>query len=367
MGKFTNKVVTDLGEQLQSHVQAGAVFTPTRIVMGSGTLASGTTTKSVKALMQQVQSLTISKKKRSNDGYVTIGGVYSNEAVTTDFYFRELGLYAKAVYPDGTEIAEVLYCYGTSADPDLMPAYTSGEPVTREIDLIIYVGTDAQVNLTIENGVYAPKIHAEQHAEGGEDPLTPAMIGAVSKQYMLFGTVDLNGVLTTGFYRLQADTVTGGPPGIDVNYSQMQVVMAGGDTVAQTIYYWNDPRVFMRSGKYVNGNSATWTRWVEFSNTEGDFLPRDGSKPMLADLRFANGLGSIGGNEGLANLAHRVSTDTLDWRYISVSKQSGLAHGATLCDTVNGETFYYQLFGEHNLELMKQYFVPVAVYPASVE
>ena len=103
--------------------------------MGSGNLPAGTTVRSITAVVAPEQILTISKKKRANDGTVTVGGVYSNQAVTTGFYFRELGLYAKAVYPDGREIPEVLYSYGNAGSTaDYMTAYTSGQPVEREID-----------------------------------------------------------------------------------------------------------------------------------------------------------------------------------------------------------------------------------------
>lgn len=155
MGVFRNNAVTDAGRVLLSHVQMGAVFTPTRIVMGSGDLPAGTTVRTITAVVAPVQSLTINKKRRANDGTVTIGGVYSNQDISTDFYFRELALYAMAVYEDGTEVAEVLYSYGNAGSTaDLMPAYTSGQPVERQIDLVTYIGNDSEVDLTIASGVH---------------------------------------------------------------------------------------------------------------------------------------------------------------------------------------------------------------------
>lgn len=162
MGVFSN-AITENGRTLLSHVQAGAVFTPTKIVMGSGSLPTGKTVKTVTAVVTAVQTLTISKKKRGNDGTVTIGGVYSNETVSTSFYFRELGLYAKAVYANGTEVAEVLYSYGNAGSTaDLMPAYTAGQPVEREIDLVTYIGNDTAVNLEIGSGVYATQTKVQE-------------------------------------------------------------------------------------------------------------------------------------------------------------------------------------------------------------
>lgn len=155
MANFQNNAITDSGRNLLSHVQMGAVFTPTKIVLGSGYLSGGTTPRTATAVVTPVKTLTINKKKRANDGTVTIGGMYSNRDVSEDFYFRELALYAKAVYGDGREIAEVLYSYGNAGDAaELMPAYSSGQPVERQMDLVVYIGNDSKVNLAIESGVY---------------------------------------------------------------------------------------------------------------------------------------------------------------------------------------------------------------------
>ena len=155
MAFFANNDITDAGRILLSEVQMGAVFTPTRIVMGSGSLPAGTTTRSIKDVVTPVKALSINKKRRTNDGMFIVGGVYTNEDITAPFYFRELGVYAKAVKPDGTELAEVLYSYGNAGSAaDLMPAYSTGTVVERQIDLVSYIGNDTQVDLTIESGVF---------------------------------------------------------------------------------------------------------------------------------------------------------------------------------------------------------------------
>lgn len=154
MGTF-NSAITDSGRLILSAVQTGAVFTPTRIVMGSGSLPTGTTIRNIKALVEAVKTLSINKVVKGNDGTAIIGGLYSNTDVSTTFYFRELGLYAKAVYEDGTESDEVLYAYGNSGSTaDQMPAYTSGQPVERQLDVLTYVGNDTAINVSISSNVY---------------------------------------------------------------------------------------------------------------------------------------------------------------------------------------------------------------------
>lgn len=151
MANFQNNVMTDVGRIMFGDVQMGATLIPTKIVMGSGRLPAGKTTRTMTAVVTPVATLTITKKQKSNDGTVIFGGVYSNQDITSDFYFRELALYAKA----GESGEEVLFSYGNAGETaDYMPAYTSGTPVQRQIDLAVYVGNDTEVDLTIADGVY---------------------------------------------------------------------------------------------------------------------------------------------------------------------------------------------------------------------
>ena len=155
MANFQNNAITESGILLRSHVDMGAVFTATKIVIGSGYIPTGKTAKTMTDVVSPVKELVINKKERSPDGKVIFGGVYTNEDITTEFYFRELALYAKAVYPDGMEVAEVLYSYGNAADgAELMAAYSTSTVVERQMDIVTFVGNEAQVDLTIESGAY---------------------------------------------------------------------------------------------------------------------------------------------------------------------------------------------------------------------
>lgn len=159
MGIFANNAITDVGRILLADVQAGAVFTPTRIVIGSGSLPSQTEVQSMTAVVTPVKSLGINKKVRTPDGKFICGGMYTNEDITAAFYFRELALFAKAVYlnADGSirsETAEVMYSYGNAgATADLMPAYSTNTVVERQIDLVTWIGNTATVNMTIESAM----------------------------------------------------------------------------------------------------------------------------------------------------------------------------------------------------------------------
>ena len=238
MGNFANNAITDVGRMLLADVQYGAIFTPTRIVIGSGSMPSGATAQGMTDVITPVKSLVINKKKRTPDGKCVFGGVYTNEEVTAPFYFRELALYAKAVYlnADGSvksEGAETLYSYGNAGTTaDYMPAYSSSTVVEKQIDLVAWVGNDAQVDLSIESGIYITHgdfdSHAARHAAGGDDPITPESIGAAPAGYGLGGypqktisLAELDSVFNTGWYWLSQPGST--LSGVGFNYANVLV------------------------------------------------------------------------------------------------------------------------------------------------
>jgi len=176
MANFSNNAITDVGRSLFAEVQAGAVFIPTRIVIGSGELPSGKTPATMTAVVSPVASLTINKKERTPDGKAIYGGVYTNKDITTAFYFRELALYARAEYRDENgavlqSVPEVMYSYGNAGSTaDYMPAYSTNTVVERQMDLVVFVGNDTTIDLTVESGVYVTRdefLAAMEYAGGG--------------------------------------------------------------------------------------------------------------------------------------------------------------------------------------------------------
>lgn len=156
MSAFVDNSITDAGRALLAEVQNGAVFTPTKIVMGSGFLPDGVTTRTITDVVKPEKVLTISKKKIGEENTFIVGGVYNNQDVSEAFRWRELGLYAKAVVDGNSEDAEeILYSYGNSGEvADLMDAYTTGSAVERQIDIVTYIGNDTKIDLTIASGIY---------------------------------------------------------------------------------------------------------------------------------------------------------------------------------------------------------------------
>lgn len=159
MANFTN-AITENGRLMLAHAQAGAVLIPTRIVLGSGNIPAGKTVATMTDVVTPVKELTINKKEVAPDGRYIVGGVYTNADITTAFYLRELAVFMRAEYrnADGTvsqSVPEILYSYGNSGTTaDYMPAYSTSTVVEKQIDLVVWVGNTATVDLTIDSGVY---------------------------------------------------------------------------------------------------------------------------------------------------------------------------------------------------------------------
>lgn len=155
MSAFYDNDLTDAGRSLLLEMQMGAKFQPTKIVMGSGYMPAGKTTRTMTAVASPVIELSLNKYAKMSNTTSVFGAAFSNEEVTEPFFYRELGLYARAVYADGTETEEVLYSYGNAGDTaEEIPAYGTNTVVSRQLDLLVYIGNDTEVVVEFAGSVY---------------------------------------------------------------------------------------------------------------------------------------------------------------------------------------------------------------------
>ena len=189
MANFQNNSITEYGRLLLAEVQAGAVFIPTRIVLGSGNLPAGKEPTTMTDVVSPVKDLNINKKEKTPDGKVVFGGAYDNQGVTKPFYLRELALYARAEYrnEDGSvkkAVDEVLYSYGNAgATADYMPAYSTETVVEKQLDIVVYVGNSAKVELTIASGTAMTVEMGEQMVDGLRKEVGQALEGKAGKTH----------------------------------------------------------------------------------------------------------------------------------------------------------------------------------------
>ncbi len=79
-------------------------------------------------------------------------------------------------------------------------------------------------------------------------------------------SVDLDTVLTSGFYRINATPVNGPP--VTVDNSQL-LVSRGSDTIFQLIVMYGSGRTWTR-GASLTGGTQVWSAWIKSANALGD-------------------------------------------------------------------------------------------------
>ena len=393
MGNFSNNAITDVGRMLLADVQAGAVFVPTRIVMGSGNMPGGATAQGMTDVLTPVISLAINKKKRTPDGKCVFGGVYTNEDITEPFYFRELALYAKAVTynADGSvksESAETLYSYGNAgATADFMPAYSTSTVVEKQMDLVIWVGNETQVDLTIESAIFVTQrefsSHAARHAIGGEDPITPASIGAVKNSGdTMTGDLVINKAFST--IKLKA------PQGETLLYKNADAASDYGTTISDQLSNGTIDRFNLSASRplaeklrlVVNGGDSYN---ILHTGNKNLIAPADigavkkSGDTMTGDLTIRKSLGpsvqflADNGasaaiqlwNNSLTLSNKNIANDSNNYRLLAIQSalaESRIEYALGFSDVKDGQSTYYAVLHTGNLATFG-----LGLLPASVE
>ena len=145
-GDFLPLQLTNIGRDMLTQGRAGHVLTFTKIAIGDGT-ATGTAVDSLTALKSHKLYLLIAKNEMRLQFRV------NNKVVTTGFYFREIGLYAKV--DNG---AEQLYAYTTCGDKARM-IYDKTYPIQeRVINIDTVIDNAVNVKVILDwSIVYATK------------------------------------------------------------------------------------------------------------------------------------------------------------------------------------------------------------------
>ena len=154
MSTFINSDITNGGRILIAKNYLGQRMNFTRIVMGEGYLPADTAPRDMTDVVSPVVNIAISKKKVNADGTVIIGGVFTNADISTAFFYRELALFAEG--EDGTE---VLYCYGNAGDfAERITPVGGSSVIEKAIDIVTAVGTAENVTATIIRTTTADEI-----------------------------------------------------------------------------------------------------------------------------------------------------------------------------------------------------------------
>ena len=200
MSNWGKPVLTKQGLKLQAKVDAGSRMQLTQCKIGSGTLSSGQNLEDLTALIAPVQTLPIASVTYSDDSHaVIISAVTDNSTVTTGYYLREFGIYAKD--PDD---GEILYAVASDSEPDFIPAKGTSTVISQEIGVALTFANAANVTAAVNTSATATISYVNTYVTNAVADLKD-MTGATVSRDGVHGLVPAPGRGETKNRFLQAD------------------------------------------------------------------------------------------------------------------------------------------------------------------
>ena len=151
--------ITEAGRNLQIRAIAGETITFTRFKIGNGELADA----DISALVDLINPLVefpINEMDKSETGYIKLTGNFDSTYITSDFRWRELGVFCK-----GEDDIEVLYAYSNDGENAGMLKANSTDVVAEQtVSLVIAVGNATSVTAILSaSALYASKTEFDAH------------------------------------------------------------------------------------------------------------------------------------------------------------------------------------------------------------
>lgn len=200
MSNWGKPVLTKQGLKLQAKVDAGNAMQLTKCRLGSGMIGSGQQLEDLTELVAPVQTLPIASVTYSDDSHACIiSAVTDNSTVTTGYYLREFGIYAKD--PDD---GEILYAVASASEPDFIPAKGTSTVISQEIGVALTFANAANVTAAVNTSATATISYVNTYVTNAVADLKD-MTGASPAQGGIHGLVPAPGRGITKNRFLQAD------------------------------------------------------------------------------------------------------------------------------------------------------------------
>ena len=200
MSNWGKPVLTKQGLKLQAKVDAGKAMQLTKCRLGSGTIGSGQQLEDLTELVAPVQTLPIASVTYSDDSHACIiSAVTDNSTVTTGYYLREFGIYAKD--PDD---GEILYAVASDSEPDFIPAKGTSTVISQEIGVALTFANAANVTAAVNTSATATISYVNTYVTNAVADLKD-MTGATVSRDGVHGLVPAPGRGETKNRFLQAD------------------------------------------------------------------------------------------------------------------------------------------------------------------
>ena len=130
----------------------------TRIALGDGTLTESESIESLTALKHPMAQNTVQAINSRGNGEIDVVATISNASVTSGFYARELGVFAKV----GDTGMEKLFAYtNAGAQASYTPAGTSLDE--KLITVTFYIGNDVNVQINLNSQLYITQAALDAH------------------------------------------------------------------------------------------------------------------------------------------------------------------------------------------------------------
>ena len=192
--------MTKQGLKLQAKVDAGNAMQLTKCRLGSGTIGSSQQLEDLTELVAPVQTLPIASVTYSDDSHACIiSAVTDNSTVTTGYYLREFGIYAKD--PDD---GEILYAVASDSEPDFIPAKGTSTVISQEIGVALTFANAANVTAVVNTSATATISYVNTYVTNAVADLKD-MTGATVSRDGVHGLVPAPGRGETKNRFLQAD------------------------------------------------------------------------------------------------------------------------------------------------------------------
>lgn len=167
--------LTDVGRNLLIRGIGGERITFTRFKIGNGELGDKDQA-TLTDIINPIVEFPITSADASNEGYVELSGYFDSGDITSDFRWRELGIFAK-----GEDEVEQLYAYvNDDENAGILKADSEDVVVEQNVSVIVAIGTAENVTALISpSALYAPKEDFDKHVQNRENPhrVTAEMLG----------------------------------------------------------------------------------------------------------------------------------------------------------------------------------------------
>lgn len=267
-----NKIIPTLAGSnlLVESVKSKKPLIFTRIALGDGTLTESESIEGLTALKRPMAQNSVQAINSRGNGEIDVVATISNASVTSGFYARELGVFAKV----GDTGTEKLFAYtNAGAQASYTPAGTSLDE--KLITVTFYIGNDVNVQINLNSQLYITQAALDAHnsATNAHQAAFNKKLDVTSNQYAKFITKHNQGLQVTKGDNSQEviNFITSNYDDSDINkvlnLGTLKGLLGQGAIVASKLDRENG------YVKFANGFILQWgLTWFENQNTYRDVV-----------------------------------------------------------------------------------------------